>query len=209
MADVHDWRLRVDLDDPAAFHARLRGARHFERELEPLVSHDVVLSYDDDTLFAYADTEAEIREARRGVEHQLDRDGIHATLLISRWDDSLGEDGEWQAVDPPPDHAGELLAVAEHEEHAVHAARAARTETRTVAITSGRMVREWFETSVGEEARELGVELSIVEHPHLLTTQIAFTLTGETEKVDAVVADLRERAGRVTRLATFYTTVGE
>jgi hypothetical protein len=75
-----------------------------------------------------------------------------------------------------------------------------------VAITSGRMVRKWFETTVADEARALGVGLSIVEHPHLLTTQIAFTLTGPSDKVDAVIADLRDRAGAATRLETGYLT---
>ena len=68
------------------------------------------------------------------------------------------------------------------------------------------MVRNWFETTVAEEARDAGVELSIVEHPHLLTTQIAFTLTGPTAKVDAVIDDLRDRAGRATRLEAAYLT---
>ena len=70
-----------------------------------------------------------------------------------------------------------------------------------------RQVRTWFEKTVADEARELGVELSIVEHPHLLTTQIAFTLTGPTGKVDAVLEDLAQRAGAVTRLETYYPIV--
>ena len=49
------------------------------------------------------------------------------------------------------------------------------------------MVRNWFETAAADEARELGVGLSFVEHPHLLSTQIAFTLSGPTGKVDQVI----------------------
>ena len=57
------------------------------------------------------------------------------------------------------------------------------------------MVRNWFETTVADEARELGVELSIVEHPHLLTTQIVFTLTGPAAaRSTRVIEDLRSRA---------------
>ncbi|MGD0387119.1 MAG: hypothetical protein ABSB73_13425, partial [Solirubrobacteraceae bacterium] len=62
MAEDQDWRLRADLADPAGLHARLRDAHHFEHELKPLISHDVVLSYDDDTLFAYANTREAIDE---------------------------------------------------------------------------------------------------------------------------------------------------
>ncbi len=207
MADDQDWRLRADLADPAGLHARLRDAHHFEHELQPLISHDVVLSYDEDTLFAYASTREAISATRRAIEHQLASDGLAATLRIAHWDDDLGDVGDWHDVDPPPDGAGRTREAAERDEHTAHQADGARAETRTVAITSGRMVRTWFEKTVADEARELGVELSIVEHPHLLTTQIAFTLTGPTSKVDTVVEDLAARAGAVTRLETYYPIV--
>jgi hypothetical protein len=207
MTEDQDWRLRADLADPAGLHARLRDAHHFEQELKPLISHDVVLSYDDDTLFAYANTRAAIDETRRAIAHQLSSDGLTATLRIDHWDDGLGDVGDWHPVDPPLDEAGLAREVAERDQHTTHESGDARTQTRTVAITSGRMVRTWFEKTVADEARELGVELSIVEHPHLLTTQIAFTLTGPTGKVDAVVEDLAQRAGAVTRLETYYPIV--
>jgi len=207
MAEDQDWRLRADLADPAGLHARLRDAHHFEHELKPLISHDVVLSYDDDTLFAYANTREAIDETRSAIAHQLESDGLTATLRIDHWDDQLGDVGDWHAVDPPLDDAGIAREAAERDQHRTHESGDARTETRTVAITSGRMVRTWFEKTVADEARELGVELSIVEHPHLLTTQIAFTLTGPTGKVDAVVEDLSQRAGAVTRLETYYPIV--
>jgi hypothetical protein len=191
-----DWRLRVDLADAAGLHDRLRDARHFERELEPLIGPDVVLSYDEDTLFAYADSREAIDEARRSIEHQLASDQQSATVVVSHWDDDLGAFGDWHQVDPPESGAERAHEAAERKEHE----RDGRLETRTVAVTSGKWVRNWFETTVADEARDAGVELSIVEHPHLLTTQIAFTLTGPTTDVDAVVADLRERAVKVTRL---------
>jgi hypothetical protein len=203
MAEDQDWRLRAELADAVLLLARLRDARHFEHELKPLVGHDIVLSYDDDTLFAYANTQEAINETRRAIEHQLASDGLSATLQIAHWDDDLGD---WHQVDPPLDEAGLAGETREREERSAAAAGDARVETRTVAITSGRMVRKWFETTVADEARDAGVELSIVEHPHLLTTQIAFTLTGPTGKVDAVIADLRDRAGAATRLETGYLT---
>jgi hypothetical protein len=207
MADAQDWRLRADLADPAGLHARLRDAKHFEVELKPLISEDVGLSYDESTLFAYANTREAIDETRRAIEHQLASDGLSATVRIDHWDDALGDVGDWDQVDPPPDGAGRAREAGEREEHRVHEAGEAVVETRTVAITSGRMVRNWFEKTVADEARELGVELSIVEHPHLLTTQIAFTLTGPTGMVDTVVEDLAQRAGAVTRLETYYPIV--
>jgi hypothetical protein len=206
MADDKDWRLRADLADPAGLHERLRNAHHFEHQMTPLISHDVVLSYDENTLFAYANTREAISETRRAIEHQLTADGLSATLQISHWDDDLGDVGYWLQVDPPLDESGRAREAAERDEHTAHEAGDARVETRTMAITSGRMVRNWFENTVADEARELGVELSIVEHPHLLTTQIAFTLTGPSAKVDGVIEDLRNRAGQATRLETAYLT---
>jgi hypothetical protein len=200
MAEIEDWRLRVELADPAGLHAQLRGARHFEGEVKPLVSHDVVLSYDDDTLFAYANTLATITQTRRAIEHQLASDGLSATLQIAHWDEEVAD---WHQVEPPLDEAERER---EASERAAREAREAGMQTHTVAITSGRMVRRWFETTVADEAHDSGVELSIVEHPHLLTTQIVFTLTGPGDKVDAVIADLRDRAGAATRLETGYLT---
>jgi len=110
-------------------------------------------------------------------------------------------------VDPPLDGYGREREAREREE---------RTAGRRPATSAWRRapwrsppagcVRNWFETTVADEAREAGVELSIVEHPHLLTTQIAFTLTGPTAKVDGVIEDLRSRAGQATRLETAYIT---
>ncbi len=203
MADEQDWRLRADIDDARGLLGRLREAHHFEHELEPLISHDVVLSADDDRLFAYANTREAADEARRALEHQLASEDHTAVVTVSHWDD----DGVvWRQVDPPPG-ADELERERVHDEqHEAELERGARVETRTVAITAGKMARNWFETTVADEARDLGVELSIVEHPHLLKTQIVFTLSGPSAKVDEVIDDMQARAGATTRLETAYLT---
>ena len=203
MSEEQDWRLRVDLADAAGFHSRLRDAHHFERELEPLVAHDVVLSYDDDTLCAYANTEAALAEVRRAVEHQLTSEGASGKITVSHWDDDLGDVGDWHRVDPP--ESSSELAVEEEElrEHAVEEERAERVVTRTFVVTAGRLVHEYFEKTAVDDAREAGVELSFTEHPHLLTTQIAFTLTGPSAQVDLVIANMKARAGAMTRFESF------
>jgi hypothetical protein len=199
MDDDQDWRLRADLADPAAMHAKLRDAAQLEAEVKPRVGDDVVLSYDDDTLFAYANTRGAIDRARRAIEGQLAADGSAASLQISHWDDAISE---WHQVEPPlAEQDFEREAKRDHEDFE---ASEARVETRTVAITSGRVVRNWFETTVADEARAAGVELSIVERPHLMTTQLAFTLTGPTAKVDEVIASLEQRAGQTTRLESYF-----
>jgi hypothetical protein len=203
MADEQDWRLRADIADARGLTARLREARHFERELEPLIGNDVVLSADDEKLFAYANTRESIDETRRALEQQLASEDRGAVISISHWDD---HDREWLQVDPPPGPQELERERRQEQEHDAELAREALVVTRTVAITSGKMARNWFETTVADEARELGVELSIVEHPHLLKTQIVFTLTGPAGKVEEVIADMQDRAGAATRLETAYLT---
>jgi len=201
MADDQDWRLRADISDAQGLAGRLREARHFDRELEPLISPDVVLSADGEVLFAYANTREAIDETATALRHQLAQESREATLAIWHWDN---EGSDWHQVDPPPDPAE---VGREHRDDAEEEAREqadASVETRTVAFTAGKMARNWFETAAADEARELGVALSIVEHPHLLSTQIVFTLTGPTGRVEQVIADMQERAGAATRLETAY-----
>src|SRR5579871_6350659 len=110
MGDQQDWRLRADIADARGLVARLREARHFERELEPLVGPDVVLSANDEKLFAYANTREVIFETRRALEHQLEAEGRSAVIVISHWDER-GTD--WHQIDPPPDAAELARELAE------------------------------------------------------------------------------------------------
>src|SRR5579871_4864611 len=116
--DEQDWRLRADIDDAPGLLGRMREASHFERELEPLVRADVVLSADDDTLFAYANTREAIEETRRALEHVLSGERREAKTAISHWSE---HDDEWRQVDPPPDAAEvereRRLALEEEAEH--------------------------------------------------------------------------------------------
>ena len=196
--EQQDWRLEVAVEGAHKLHSQLQH--------DDTLGPGVVLSYDDDTLFAYAPTRAAIDTARHAIEAHLD--GTTASFVLSHWDDDLGDGGDWWRIDPP--HPPEEIARmrAEHEAGALRegAEEAAeeRVETRTVVITSGRVVRGWFESTVADEAREQGVELAIVEHPHLLTTQIAFTLTGPSGKVSSIITDLRARAFETTRFETAF-----
>jgi len=197
VADDQDWRLRVDVADAPALHAHLRGAHHLESELEPLVGDDVVLSLDDRTLFAYANTREVIDRAREVIAQRIAQDGLSSTMQLCHWLEAIEY---WHQVDPPADEE-------ERERERAHAAEAhqeaqldSRVVTRTVAVTSGRLARSFVVEALEADARERGVEVSVVEHPHLLQTQIAFTLTGPKSEVDDVVTGLRERNDQLTLL---------
>ena len=194
--EQQDWRLEVAVEGAHQLHSQLHG--------DDALGAGVVLSYDDDTLFAYAPTRAAIDTARHAIEARLD--GKPAGFVLSHWDDDLGDVGDWWRVDPPHPPADVARMRAEHKagaarERTEHEADE-QVQTRTIVITSGRVVRSWFEGTVADEAREQGVELAIVEHPHLLTTQIAFTLTGPAGKVEDIITDLRARAFETTRFET-------
>jgi hypothetical protein len=203
VADTQDWRLRVDIADPSRLHARLRDARRVEHDANATIPEGVVLDRDDETLFAYANTRAAIDETRRAIERVLADDDVSAGVTLSHWD---GATSDWRQIEPSPD-AAELAREAEEDRENAAAVQLAGTiVTRTVAETAGKLVRNFFETTVANEARARGVKLSIVEHPHLLTTQIAFTLTGPSEAVDEVIVDLQARAQGITRIESANLT---
>ncbi len=190
-AEEQDWRLQAELDVEDARGAlhelvgRFRGPDPV-KEIEGTVGHDVVITHDGKLLFAYAATEAALAAARRAIEGVLLRDGIEASVRISHWDDRLDQ---WRQIDPPPSGAERLSQAA--------AERDAETiETRTLVVSSGRMIRAEFEQSMLEWADKLGLESEIIEHPHLLTSQLAFTVTGSKRKLDEFAQGLaaEERA---------------
>lgn len=178
-AGDQDWRMQAQLEVPEAGGAlrdlvgRLRGPDLVE-EVEAKVPRDVVITHDGKLLFAYAAEQATLDAARSAIEGVLGEDGISASVRISHWDDELEK---WRQIDPPPTaEEREREAAAERDANAV--------ETRTLVVSSGKMIRAEFEQSIREWAEELELPCTIVEHPHLLTTQLAFTVTGPKHKID-------------------------
>ncbi len=46
------------------------------------------------------------------------------------------------------------------------------------------MIRRDFEQSMRDWAAQLGIECELVDHPHLLTTQVCFTVKGPKRRLD-------------------------
>jgi hypothetical protein len=182
-ADLQDWRLQAELQARAVPHGvldRLRGSDGGAQDAGSSVPHDVVITHDGKQLFAYASDQATLTSARAAIERALQEDGIAATIRVSHWDDQLDD---WHQIDPP-------LSAEEQRREDIAEADAKRIETRTLVASAGKLVRADLERSMLAAADKLGLECKIVEHPHLLTTQVAFTVTGPKNKIDDFSADL-------------------
>jgi hypothetical protein len=202
MSDDQDWRLQLDLDEPVDLDrlvGRVRGdAEEFERDARGSLAEDVVLTHDGSRFFAYAPSETSIDGARNAIESVLRNEQREATIRVSHWDEDLRT---WHQIDPPLTAAEEGQAQALAEEHIREAsAEAAKPETRTVVCVIGKLVRKSFEHQMLEYAKSLGLECDIVEHPHLLSTQVAFRVTGPTSDVEQFVGYVNVDARAGTRM---------
>jgi hypothetical protein len=196
-ASEQDWRLEAELDvaEPGgalrSLLGRVRGP-DVVKELEDVVPREVVITHDGTRLFAYAADEPSLAAARRGIEGVLARDGITARVQVSHWDDELET---WRQIDPP-------LSAEQRQAEVLAERDGATIETRTLVASSGRLVREEVEQTMRNWAEKLGLDCKIVEHPHLLTSQVAFTVTGPKRKIDEFARALQAEEWATIRTET-------
>ncbi len=194
-----NWRLQAELDaaDGRGALETLVGALRDPaalRRIEASVPHDVVITHDGSLLFAYAADEATIDATRGAIESVAGRDELAVTgIRISHWDSRLDD---WRALDPPPATAPEQRALAAAERDAT------TVETRTLVASAGNLIRDEFEQSLREWANELGVQCKVIEHPHLLRGQVAFTVTGTKRKLDEFADGLKAEERATIRTET-------
>jgi hypothetical protein len=193
-----DWRLQAKLGrgdghrGPQGLIGRLRDP-DYHREAEAAVPPDVVVTHDGSDLFAYAYSEASLRAARKAIEGVLAKEGIDAQIRLSHWDENYER---WRQVDPP-------LSPAEQEGERAADRAADVIETRTLVATSGKLVRAEFERTMLDWAHKLGLECKILEkHPHLLSTQVGFTVTGRKGQIDEFASALEAEGWTFVRTET-------
>jgi hypothetical protein len=195
-----DWRLRADLGAPYSSGAldqllrRVRGS-DVVKEIDSVVPHDVVITHDGEFLFAYTADEAALTAARSAIENVLRQDNVNPSIIVSHWDDDLDE---WRQTDPPLSGDAERVADAARR-------NAEAVETRTMVASAGKEIRAEFEQSMVNWAQELGLGYEVIEHPHMLTTQVAFTVTGPKRKIDEFAQGLR--AEEIATLRTEQTVM--
>jgi hypothetical protein len=191
VSEDQDWRLTVELDGDDSQRA-LEGLRErarssqVVRDAESVAPHGVVITHDGERLFAYAAERASLDAARSAIETAMRDDGIAGSIRVSHWDKQLDV---WKLIDPPP-----TAEQARAEEASDRNAEA--IATTTLVVSTGKEIRAEFERSMSTYAEELGVQCKLLEHPHLLTTQVAFTVTGPRRKLQEFAEGLKaeERA---------------
>jgi hypothetical protein len=182
-SDQQDWRLRAELEgERGGLEQLLDGVRGQE-------AHDVVVTHDGSSVFAYAPTRESLDGVRETLASAFESAGLRASIRTFCWDHDLDD---WVPVDPPPS-ADEQRA----EQAAI--ANAEAPVTRTIVCGAGNLARGPFEQTMLAYASELGIECAITEHRHLLRTQIAFTLSGPRRKVEEFAAGCRAEGWSTVR----------
>jgi hypothetical protein len=182
-----DWRLEIDLavDSTGGALRRLIGIRpsKIANSLKDALPQDVVLTHERNLLFAYAASDTALIGVRHAIEGALRRENLNARICVCHWD---GVAEIWHQTDPP---------IAEDE----RLEEAKTLETRTLVVDVGRLISPSFKRTMLDWTNAHGIECTVGEHPHLLTTQLAFTVTGPSRKLDRFSLELQTQCQSITR----------
>ena len=181
MAEEQDWRLMAEVEGPEEHHGpldRVLGRVHDEyRKAADEAREGVPEGWRSPTTgTACSRTRTRRRAlaaARERITAACEDHGLTATYVVSHWEDEFER---WRQVDPPE--------TAEQAQQTRAQDREGETvETQTVVCSAGKTVRDSLEQGMREYADRLGLECELVEHPHLLQTQVAFKVTGPRHKI--------------------------
>jgi hypothetical protein len=148
-----DWRVALEVDEGGGAEKLLDDVREIEvaHEARGALGDRVIVTHEDDRIFAYARTAEEAREAERVLRERLADHGLRASGGLWRWHP---EEERWEPADVPlPETPAELAA--EHE----------RLEEREREETEERGFAQW----------EVRAELPT----HRETVELAERLQGE------------------------------
>lgn len=160
-----DWRIRIEPREATQAETLLErlgldlGSDEAKRLARELEGHRLAVSRDGDTLFVYAESQAQAEQARQIVEAELQDEGIEAEIVVEHW---LHEEQRWSSEPPQETWEQEELqrgyapweVRVELASHAEADALADRLEDEGYDV-----VRRWRYVIVGagseEEARDL------------------------------------------------------
>ncbi len=193
MSDDDTWRATFDVQGAPHVSVLDRLVHHDAQspitEAAQEISHDVVVTHDGARIFAYAATRDALDPARRTIERRLTNEGLSAKATVGCWDPP--EDC-WRQVDPPlPDSENQRLDQIDH--------TGSEQDSRTFVAGVGELIRPEFEQTMLNAAARLGIECNIVEHHHLLRSQVAFQVSGPRYNLDEFDRELKAAAGTTGR----------
>jgi hypothetical protein len=157
-----DWRLRIELGENGArgLLARLSGAdaRHLARELE---EERLAVSHDEDTVFVYAASQAQLDRARPRIEAEIGELGLEPRELVSEhW---LDEEDRWDS-EPPGGTVEDETAEAGYAPWEVRIPCRSHREARELAdrleAEGYGVVRRWSYVIAGVATRDEAAELA-------------------------------------------------
>jgi hypothetical protein len=98
-----NWRIRIEL--PEETHGgtllgrlgRDLGSDEAKNIAKDLEGHRLAVSRDDETIFVYADSQAQAETARRIIEAELADEGVTAEIQAERW---LPDEERWSGEPP-------------------------------------------------------------------------------------------------------------
>ncbi len=196
-----DWRLQLNLDEPTDAEAvlgQIRNDPSTNDHHDPgLLGDDVVVTHDGGRLFVYAANKDSLDTARKILESALSDGSPNMPVRVTHWDERLAQ---WHQVEPPltPEEEQALSSTAEAKVE--RSTTNEPVESRTVMAVVGKLIRKQFEQQMISFAQNMGIECTVVEHPHLLSTQIAFTVTGSSSDVAAFARYLKNEARASSRI---------
>jgi hypothetical protein len=162
MAD-DDWRLRIELEEERGARgllARLGGgdADHLARELE---AERLAVSHDEDTVFVYAGSLAQIERALPTIDAELRELGLEPREIVSEhW---LDEEDRWDS-EPPGETVEEETIESGYAPWEVRIPCTSHREARELADRleheGWSVVRRWSYVIVGAATREEAEELA-------------------------------------------------
>jgi hypothetical protein len=188
-----DWRLEFELavgSHPDRLYARLRDS----------LGDEIVLTHNSALFLAYAATERQLRNARAFVDVVTYEHGLAKPSKVGRWEPELLI---WRQIDPPisdQEARSQSRRAATERERAQQPRPKGSSTQLTVGALLGDPVREPFEAEMRQLAASLGLGCEIVEHPHLLSTQVLFNLTGPGREIKFFESQLDHVARATMRI---------
>jgi hypothetical protein len=160
-----DWRLRIEFDEGArGLLARLSDtdADHLAEELE---SERLAVSHDEDTVFVYAGSQAQLERARPAIDAEIRALALEPREVVSEhW---LDDEDRWDS-EPPGETLEEETADAGYAPWEVRIPCRSHREARELADRlEGEglgVVRRWSYVIAGVATREQAEELAARLH---------------------------------------------